>query len=117
VIGMQWKPTGHMHFLPHPGPLPLGEGETASALRKGGHAVSSGCHVAWVLSARESGAEFPLPAGEGQGEGERPENTHGSRVSQSLIVAVHSTACPGFNSRRRMFFQRTSYGPLPLAML
>ncbi|MBI4662221.1 MAG: amino acid adenylation domain-containing protein [Verrucomicrobia bacterium] len=47
--------------LPHPGPLPLGEGESSSALGSTEDAQS--------VKTRDSA--LPLPAGEGRGEGDR----------------------------------------------
>jgi hypothetical protein len=57
---------GGTTILPHPCPLPLGEGKWHSALRKFAH---------WIyrMVRRKTGDPrtlFPLPAGEGQGEGE-----------------------------------------------
>src|SRR5438876_12135740 len=54
---------------PHPGPLPWGEGEPFAA----GRTIQRGC----FSTARSS--LFPLPEGEGQGEGKRREVP--SRVS------------------------------------
>jgi radical SAM superfamily enzyme YgiQ (UPF0313 family) len=48
-------------FLPHPGPLPLGEGATPSAPE---HPHDVGTRGTWS-------SLLPLPAGEGRGEGER----------------------------------------------
>ncbi len=52
--------------LPHPGPLPLGEGESPSGLRS----VERWSLPENLHSAGDEQRLFPLPAGEGQGEGE-----------------------------------------------
>ena len=51
-------------FLPHPCPLPLGEGECSPPARLGGAASCQRARTHWP----------PLPAGEGWGEGEQPQS-------------------------------------------
>ncbi len=62
-----------MSALPHPGPLPLGEGEplavSEGTLRRIGGKV--------LPNARYHLRRFPLPAGEGKGEGERSNQVCG----------------------------------------
>ncbi len=55
--------------LPHPGPLPLGEGTATDSFRESG-ATDSGPTLARFL---------PLPAGEGRGEGEEPRGRQRQR--------------------------------------
>ncbi|MBI4664129.1 MAG: transporter substrate-binding domain-containing protein [Verrucomicrobia bacterium] len=66
--------------LPHPGPLPLGEGESSTPVRR--------CERERFADARPP--LHPLPAGEGRGEGERPV----ASVGQSTLPGVRSNeAC------------------------
>ncbi|MEN9574188.1 MAG: hypothetical protein RL514_2043 [Verrucomicrobiota bacterium] len=60
---------GVMAVLPHPGPLPLGEGMATGTL---GEPNGSGSDPALAKV-------LPLPAGEGRGEGEKPRGRQGQR--------------------------------------
>jgi hypothetical protein len=60
---------------PHPGPLPIGSADSADAEREKrsqrlGETMAANCLEAYGLY-EISQRLFPLPAGEGQGEGER----------------------------------------------
>jgi hypothetical protein len=70
-----WKssePIEKINDLPHPGPLPLGEGESISAFDE-----------ADVSAVQRLDGRLPLPAGEGWGEGEAWANsTCVNRTSQ-----------------------------------
>jgi ABC-type antimicrobial peptide transport system permease subunit len=75
--------------LPHPSPLPLGEGESQAATREAGdHSVHGSTNMqqggTHLEQARPSG--LPLPAGEGRGEGERPRITPGRRTTTTRLA-------------------------------
>jgi hypothetical protein len=78
------------NFLPHPCPLPLGEGETLPAsyenLRLDWRSTySKRRKLAWL---------FPLPAGEGQGEGERMIATNATTYFKMFETYVYKTKKP-----------------------
>jgi len=64
-------------FLPHPGPLPLGEGATPSASE---HPHGVGKHGTWS-------SLLPRPAGEGRGEGERNPSPAGSPIDPERAIS------------------------------
>ncbi len=66
------KPTDPVTALPHPGPLPLGEGASPAASVAAPHLTAPN---AANQSPQRSHA-LPLPAGEGRGEGEKPLRLH-----------------------------------------
>ncbi|MBI4660999.1 MAG: ABC transporter permease [Verrucomicrobia bacterium] len=70
--------TSPSRVLPHPGPLPLGEGEFSTAKRQNGCARND--------ETRQS--VLPIPAGEGRGEGESPSHSSDSGFSGARLGLV-----------------------------
>ena len=81
--GKSGRASAQVATLPHPVPLPLGEG-TATPPRPGTERVGSN---------PSRPASRSLPAGEGQGEGERPLSTAFVRTTQRAIEAWAAGRC------------------------
>ncbi|KAF0180018.1 MAG: hypothetical protein FD161_1031 [Limisphaerales bacterium] len=76
ALGLDGSQTAQGAVLPHPSPLPLGEG-TATHVRRGTTRAGSAPTLDTIL---------PLPAGEGRGEGERPPNAEGANLHPLLLL-------------------------------
>ena len=108
-----------IHARPHPGPLPQGEGESFAvagefgraqfAMRSGANSKRGGDSTRNIQTSRAVQPLFPLPGGEGQGEGERshhlkPKSEKAKKPHETVKLSERADSCslsPGERVRVR----------------
>ena len=97
-----------MHDLPHPGLLPK---EKENRSQSPGNTCDWICRTV-IRNTRDSQQLFPLPGGEGQGEGERSNKRFRSvrRPRHNVAPSARPIAPPGLRPARPRFVPRGTTG-------